>query len=197
MLFRSSEEYKKYDQAAAGVAIAAKVAAVAEGILAVVHQMSSGDPYSAIPRALAVAAMVASMGISTGASGSGGISDAAQKRRDEAGTGTVFGDPTAQSASIANSLEIIKSNSTNDLNYSAAMLRALEDLSLNILALANQVTMSVMPSIDAAIQASGMKFGKQNLDLFSGFNTQLTDSGIGWFEASLDRKSTRLNSSHT
>ncbi len=184
---KGSDEYKKYDQAAAGVAAAAKVAAIAEGVLAVVHQMSSGDPYSAIPRALAVAAMIASMGISTGASGSGGISAAAQKRRDEVGTGTVFGDTAAQSESIANSLEIIKSNSSNDLNYSAAMLRALEDLSNSILALANQVTMTVMPSIDAAIQASGMQFGKQNISLFSGFNTQLTDSGIGWFEASLSR----------
>jgi hypothetical protein len=67
------------------------------------------------------------------------------------------------------------------------MLRSLENLSNSILALANQVTSIVMPSIDAAIQASGMQFGKQNISLFSGFNTQLTDSGIGWFEASLSR----------
>lgn len=182
---KGSDEYKKYDQAAAGVAVAAKVAAIAEGVLAVVHQMSSGDPYSAIPRALAVAAMIASMGISTGASGSGGISAAAQKRRDEVGTGTVLGDSEAQSQSITNSLEAIKENSSADLSYSAGMLRSLQDLNLNILALANSVAVNVMPAIDDAIKASGMKFGMTNISLFSGFNKELTDAGIGWFEQSL------------
>lgn len=182
---KGTAEYQKYDQAAAAVAVAAKVAAIAEGVLAVVHQMSSGDPYSAIPRALAVAAMLASMGISTGASGSGGISAAAQKRQETQGTGTVLGDTAAQSNSIAASLDIIRENSSNDLNYSAAMLRALEDLSLSILALANNVAVNVMPSIDAAIKQSGMKFGMSKISLFSGFNKQLTDAGIGWFEQSL------------
>jgi tape measure domain-containing protein len=182
---KGTAEYQKYDQAAAAVAVAAKVAAIAEGVLAVVHQMSSGDPYSAIPRALAVAAMLASMGISTGASGSGGISAAAQKRQETQGTGTVLGDSAAQSNSIANSLDIIRENSSNDLNYSAAMLRALEDLSLSILALANNVAVNVMPSIDAAIKQSGMKFGMSKISLFSGFNKELTDAGIGWFEQSL------------
>jgi tape measure domain-containing protein len=182
---KGSAEYQKYEQMAAGVAVAAKIAAVAEGILAVVHQMSSGDPYTAIPRALAVAGMLASLGIQTGASGGKGTSATTQRRQETQGTGTVFGDTAAQSNSIANSLEIIRENTSNDLNYSAAMLRAMEDLSLNILALANQVTMSVMPAIDEALKNSGMKFGMSRISLFSGFNKQLTDSGIGWFETAL------------
>lgn len=155
----------------------------------IANQGSGGDPYSAFPRIAAMAALMAAAGFAVmGAMGnSGSATSTREDRQKTQGTGTVFGDTAAQSASIANSLEIIKSNSSNDLNYSAAMLRALEDLSNSILALANQVTMTVMPSIDAAIQASGMQFGKQNISLFSGFNTQLTDSGIGWFEASLSR----------
>lgn len=179
-------EYQKYQNAAGAVAVAAKIATLSEAILSVVHQMSSGDPYTAIPRALAVAGMLASMGISTGAGGaSGGMSAATQKRQDEQGTGSVFGDTKAQSQSITNALEAIRQNSSNDLNYSAAMLRALEDLNSSILALANNLVGNVMPAIDTAIKASGMKFGKTMLDPFSGFNKELTDQGIGWFEQSL------------
>ena len=191
MFKEGSDGYKAMTAMAGAAALAQDALNISDGIAAILKQLKEGDPYSAIPRALAVAGMVMSMiGHAVGtiaAMGGGNNTVTAADRQKTQGTGSVFGDGTAQSQSIANSLEIIKSNSSNDLNYSAAMLRALEDLSLNILALANQVTMTVMPSIDAAIKASGMKFGKQNISLFSGFNTQLTDSGIGWFETSLEK----------
>ena len=40
------------------------------GVQAVIKQLAEGDVYSAIPRAVGVAAMIASMGVQTGASGS-------------------------------------------------------------------------------------------------------------------------------
>jgi hypothetical protein len=154
---------------------------------AVANQASGGDPYSAFARAAAMAALMAAIGLGVAGAmgGGGGATGRREDRQKTQGTGTVFGDTEAQSNSIANSLEIIRENSSNDLNYSAAMLRAMEDLSLNILALANQVTMSVMPAIDEALKNSGMKFGMSRISLFSGFNKQLTDSGIGWFETAL------------
>ena len=157
--------------------------------VAVANQATQGDPYSAPARMAVMAALMAALGfaVAGGVMGSGSSTSRREDRQKTQGTGTVFGDTAAQSESIANSLEIIKSNSSNDLTYSAAMLRSLQDLSNSILALANQVTMTVMPAIDSAIKASGMQFGKQNISLFSGFNTQLTDSGIGWFETSLSR----------
>ncbi|MGI9192075.1 MAG: tape measure protein, partial [Chitinophagaceae bacterium] len=150
------------------------------------NQGSGGDPYSAFPRIAAMAAIMAVIGFAVaGASGSGSTTSRREDRQKTQCTGTVLGDSAAQSNSIANSLDIIRENSSNDLNYSAAMLRALEDLSLSILALANNVAVNVMPSIDAAIQQSGMKFGMSKISLFSGFNKELTDAGIGWFEQSL------------
>jgi len=178
---KGSKQYEKYNQAAAAVAVAAKVATIAEGILAVVHQMSSGEPYTAIPRALAVAAMLAGMGIQSGASGgaaSGSADTARQNLQKTQGSGTVFGDSSAQSQSIANSLEILKNNSSNDLNYSAAMLRSLDDLSKAMLAIANSITSSVVPSISKAIADSNIKLGTSMISLFSGFTTKISDSGI-------------------
>lgn len=190
-MFQIGEEGYKAMTALAGVALVAQdLLNISDGVSAVLKQLKEGDPYTASLRAAIVAAQVMSLGVHIAGTmagmGSGkSAADQVKDRQAAAGTGTVLGDTKAQSQSITNSLEIIKQNSTNDLGYSAAMLRAMEDLSASILALANNVAVNVLPSIDAAINASGMKFGKTMLDPFSGFNKQLTDEGIGWFEQSL------------
>lgn len=189
MFKEGSDGYKAMTALAGAAAIAQDALNITDGIAAVLKQLKEGDVYSAIPRAIAVGAMVAQLighavGTIAAVAGGKGPVTAADRQKTQ-GTGTVLGDSAAQSNSIANSLDIIRENSSNDLNYSAAMLRALEDLSLSILALANNVAVNVMPSIDAAIKQSGMKFGMSKISLFSGFNKELTDAGIGWFEQSL------------
>jgi tape measure domain-containing protein len=189
MFEEGSNGYKAMTALAGAAALAQDALNISDGISAVLKQLKEGDPYTAVARAIGVAAMVAQLiGRAVGTISAvmgGGKTITAEDRQKTQGAGTVFGDTAAQSNSIANSLEIIRENSSNDLNYTAAMLRAMEDLSLNILALANQVTMSVMPAIDTALKNSGMKFGMSRISLFSGFNKQLTDSGIGWFETAL------------
>lgn len=157
------------------------VAAEEEGILGVIHQLTGGDPYTAIPRAAAVAAFVAAMGVAIGGA-SGGSKSADQKRQDYQkgmGTGTVLGDPTAQSQSISESLQILADNSSNDLNYSAAMLRAMTDLNENIKGFANVVMTTTIPSLGKI--ASGLGLGSKMAywdPLFAKETKKVTDAGL-------------------
>lgn len=116
---------------------AAKVAAqgavnVAKGTEAVLTQ-GSGDPYTAFARMAAMAALVAGLGIAI--SGVGGSSGSFAPTNE--GTGTVFGDPTAQSESIKKSIDLLAENSDVTLPLTAAMLKSLQNIENNIGGLAN------------------------------------------------------------
>lgn len=113
---------------------------VVEGILAVVHQLSGGDVYTAIPRALGVAAMLASMDIQNSASAK------SNAYVDQTGrSGGVFGDAQSESTSIKDAIEIIKNNSSVDLNYSAGMLKSLQSIESAMTGVANQLILKVSP----------------------------------------------------
>lgn len=113
---------------------AAKVAAqqgvnVAKGTEIVMNQ-GSGDPYTAFPRMAAMAAAVAALGVAIGSfSGSSGGEYVDTSNQ---GTGTVFGDSEAQSASIANSIDILSDNSDLMLPLTSAMLRSLKNIESSI-----------------------------------------------------------------
>lgn len=113
---------------------AAKLAAqgavnVAKGTEAVLSQ-GSGDPYTAFPRMAAMAAAVAALGVAIGSfSGSSGGEYVDTSNQ---GTGTVFGDSEAQSASIANSIDILSDNSDLMLPLTSAMLRSLKNIESSI-----------------------------------------------------------------
>lgn len=113
---------------------AAKVAAqgavnVAKGTEAVLSQ-GSGDPYTAFPRMAAMAAAVAALGVAIGSfSGSSGGEYVDTSNQ---GTGTVFGDSEAQSASIANSIDLLSENSDLMLPLTSAMLRSLRNIESSI-----------------------------------------------------------------
>lgn len=99
--------------AAAFQAIESGLAVVA-GVRAIMTA-GTGDPYTAIPRMIAMAAMVASTLSSAGiAFGFGGTKtstsygDAVSAQAANTGTGTVLGDANAQSKSISKSMEILK-----------------------------------------------------------------------------------------
>lgn len=113
---------------------AAKLAAqgavnVAKGTEAVLSQ-GSGDPYTAFARMAAMAAAVAALGVAIGSfSGSGGGEYVDTSNQ---GTGTVFGDSEAQSASIANSIDLLSENSDLMLPLTSAMLRSLKNIESSI-----------------------------------------------------------------
>ena len=101
---------------------------VAKGTEAVLNQ-GSGDPYTAIPRMAAMAAIVAALGVAIG-SVSGGSSGSFEASNQ--GTGTVFGDSEAKSASIANSIDLLSENSDLMLPLTSAMLASLKNIESSI-----------------------------------------------------------------
>jgi hypothetical protein len=97
---------------------------VPKGIAAVLNQ-ASGDPYSAIPRMAAMAAIVAGLGVAIGGIGGGSEDTTAKDRQKAQGTGTVLGDAEAKSNSIANSLKLIEQHADLELSHTAGMLASL------------------------------------------------------------------------
>lgn len=119
---------------------AAKLAAqsavnVAKGTEAVLSQ-GSGDPYTAFARMAAMVAVVAGLGVAIGSIG-GGSSGSVTPAND--GTGTVFGDSTAKSESINNSIEILSENSDLMLPLTSAMLRSLRNIESSLGGVANLI----------------------------------------------------------
>jgi hypothetical protein len=85
--------------------------------------------------AAAILAFMASMGVA-GGGGGGSAPKLSEERQREQGTGTVLGDSTAKSNSIANALEMLRANSDEDLSFSSAMLGSLRLIESNTKSLA-------------------------------------------------------------
>ena len=109
---------------------------VAKGTEAVLSQ-GSGDPYTAFARMAAMIAVVAGLGISISGGIGGGSSGSVTPAND--GTGTVFGDSTAQSESIKNSIELLSENSDLMLPLTSAMLRSLRNIESSLGGVANLI----------------------------------------------------------
>lgn len=91
-----------------------------------------------------VAAMVATMAALGASGGGGGVPQVSvsERRQREQGAGSVLGDAEAKSESIANSLEIVASNTNRELEYSNSMLRALQSIDNQIGAVAAAIARS-------------------------------------------------------
>ena len=134
-------------------------------------QGTEGDPYTAFARVAAWIALMAGLGIAVGGGGGGG-GGASAPPPPETGTGTVFGDPTAVSESIGNSIKIIEENSSNDLNYSADMLDALYQIRDALGGVGELVAAKISPAIASltskygteALKQAGFIFKDQRLD---------------------------------
>jgi hypothetical protein len=116
---------------AASTGLAATEAS-AWGITAVIKAIASMPfPMNLVAGAVTLAA-VAGLGVAMVGSLGGGSTavnpNSAEERQKVQGTGTVLGDPTAKSESIANSLEIMKKNSELELDYQNSMLTALQNI---------------------------------------------------------------------
>lgn len=105
----------------------------------------------------AIIATMAALGVAVGSAGTGhGISAEANQERQ--GTGSVLGDATAKSESIANSLKLVAEHTNNMLEYDNQMLRALRGIesSIDVVAAALARALSVGGALDAkAIKGLG------------------------------------------
>jgi hypothetical protein len=126
------------------------------GITAVVKALASLPfPLNLAAGAATLAAVVAVGATMLGGIGGGAGDTTAKDRQDAAGTGTVLGDSTAKTDSIAKSLSMIEKNSYMDMNYSSGMLDSLRKIESGIGGLGNLVTRST----GSAAQFSGIKTG--------------------------------------
>ncbi|MGJ0341662.1 hypothetical protein NG769_04295 [Aliarcobacter cryaerophilus] len=127
-----SSMYDEGSKEAAAFQIAQSSLALVEGTRAILTA-GTGDPYTAIPRMIAVGAMVSSLlsniGIAFG--GTSGSSEAPEYTNPNwnNGTGTVLGDSEAQSNSIKNSLDILEDFAKPQFQVLTSMDRYLANIS--------------------------------------------------------------------
>jgi len=111
-----------------------------------------GDPYSAPVRMAAMAATVAALGFAVGGLGGSGSKAAPMNT----GAGTVLGDSSAQSESIARSIEKLKDVNNLGLRYSSAMLVSLNNIDNNT----RGMTANIARSGTLGSVAAGIPTGK-------------------------------------
>jgi tape measure domain-containing protein len=167
---------------AASTGLAATEAS-AWGITAVVKALASLPfPANLAAGAATLAAVVAIGAKMMGGIGGGGGADVSKERQAAAGTGSVFGDSTAKSDSIARSIELAAANSSIELTHTAGMLRALLNIESSIGNLGNLLVRS--GSVTGAIQADTLGSAARFTE---GIGAKLTFTSIldsvsnGWF----------------
>lgn len=89
---------------------------------------AQGDPYTAWARMAAMVAAMAALGFATGGGGGQPAPTTFEEKQKTQGTGTVLGDDTAKSESIAKSLEQMENYASLELDYQNGMLTALRNI---------------------------------------------------------------------
>lgn len=120
-----------------------------------IANQAQGDPYTALPRMAAMAAVMAGLGfaVAGGFNKSAGAIDV-KKRQEQTGTGTVLGDLTAKSESIANSIENMEDAASLANQYQAGMLAALKSIEAAMVGVSQQI-------LRAGSLTTGKNFGIQ------------------------------------
>ena len=119
-------------------------------------QGTEGDVYTAFARVAAWIALMAGLGIAISGGGGGSSASAPPAK---AGTGTVLGDPNAQSQSLGNALEQLVNINSNDLAYSAGMLESLRNIESSLADASALIAKQVMPLVAGVMSkfsAAGM-----------------------------------------
>lgn len=194
-----SQGYEAMTIAAENLMQITKLLAVVEGVMGVLHQLSSGDPYTAPFRAAVASAIVAVQLASIGMTSArtegmsvGQAASASQTGGSSQQGGGVFGDKDTKSTSIDNSLKLIAENSNTDLDYSAGMLRTLESIDASMKGVSNTVIRTVNPAAtpmamkDLGTVLSGADINKYFLTAFMG--------PLGYMMGSLQQKIDPLGS---
>ena len=137
--------------------------------------MSSMGPWGYAAAAAAIAAVLG--GAFSG--GGGGVDTTAKDRQAANGTGTVLGDSSAKSASIAKSLEIMEKNSGLGLAYSSSMVVSLKQIVSGIGGLGSLLVRSDILTSALATRgsSSGGFIGNVVSSIFGG-KTTVQDVGI-------------------
>ncbi|WP_308921756.1 hypothetical protein [Janthinobacterium sp. J1-1] len=140
------------------------------------------------PANIGAFAMVAGMlmAIGVAVSGGGGADTTAKDRQSANGTGTVLGDSSAKSESIANSLAIMEKNSGLGLAYSSSMVLSLKQIVSGIGGLGSLLVRSDSLTATLATKSgsSGGMLGNIASSIFGG-KTSVIDTGIVTSQASL------------
>jgi len=147
--------------------------ASADGVAAYAKTLASLPfPFNLAAGATVIAALAA-VGVAIAGGGGGGGpkpgSTDLEDRQAGQGAGSVLGDATAKSASIARSLEIANANQNRDLEYSSQMVRSLRSIESNIGSLTAAVARSL--SVDSFLNGSSAQTG-------SSFNRNLLGDGL-------------------
>lgn len=140
------------EKALAVVQLARTAAKVAEGAASM---FASLGPF-AFPAVAAMLGVMASLGFSGG--GKSGPSFDVKEYQDAMGTGSVLGDSSAKSDSIASSLDLLTANSDKDLEYSNAMVRSLRAIETNIGSLSSLLAKQ-LGIAGGAFETSGLGLG--------------------------------------
>ncbi|ATQ78618.1 hypothetical protein CR152_31945 [Massilia violaceinigra] len=164
------------DDAATGKSIInSGLRAAADGVAAFAKTLASLPfPYN-VAAGAAVIALLAGVGVamSGGGGGGGGGMSAAEVQKKQ-GTGGVFGDKDARSASIQRSLEMLEANSGNLIPINQGMLTALRSIEASMKGLTNLIVRApgVVDGSNMGIQ-TGVKQNGQAI-----VNSQLLGSSI-------------------
>jgi len=162
------------DTATTGVSVAnSAVKTTASTIAGVAKAFEQMGVYGFIGAA-AIIAFMAGMGSSM-SGGGGPVATTFQDRQKTQGTGTVLGDSTAKSESMAKSLEIMEKNSSMELGFQNSMLTALRNIETALSGAAAGL-------FQTAGLTGGSAFGTVNSSTKSTFgsdkSTTITDSGV-------------------
>lgn len=122
--------FEKGSKAAKVFEIASNAAATAQALVAIATQ-GLGDPYTAFGRIAAMIATMTALGISISGSGGGG-SGSGSSPPPAQGSGTVLGDPAAQSESLDNSLQRLEDIGVEQFGELTGILKEMQDLNSNI-----------------------------------------------------------------
>ncbi len=174
---------------AAETEVIAKMAIAQANAIAGISNQANGDPYSAFPRMAAMAAIMAGLGLVVGMSSGGGGGSAvpiSETRQKQQGTGTILGDASAKSDSIANSISALEETAKLELGYQSGMLAALRNIENSLGGLASLVvrttglTGKYTGNTPMGRIGGNDPFGTSGLlsKLWGGVSNKLADQGI-------------------
>lgn len=182
----SLQKFAKEGTAAyTALGIAQDILAYKSAVAAIATQ-GEGDPYTAFARIAAMIALMASIGIRVSGGGGGAPSaQSAEARQARQGTGTVLGDASAKSESIARAVEITANATQQLVGINRGMLRALQSLQQALGAAGVSLARGAGNADFAPLQDNvGALFGTSDSfdhavnDFFFGGSQEVIDQGI-------------------
>lgn len=171
------ELFREGSKESASFKIAQTALALVEGTRAILTQ-GTGDPYTAIPRMIAMGAMVSSLLGNIGvAFGGSSVSSVNMSAPVNTGTGTVLGDSEAVSESITKSLEILE-------DFAEPQYQTLQSMNKYLANISN----SLGGVSSLLIRQGGFAFGegftptsttKQNVKINNDISNAIVGGGVG------------------